>query len=222
MYGANLPVDAPFQPIELDAGTRSGVLTQPYLLSRFAYLDSSSPIHRGVLIERNLLGRTLSPPPANFAPLAASTHPGMTTRERVSLQTKPTFCNNCHGIINPLGFTLEKYDAIGKLRDSDNGKPVNSTGVYRNRTGALVRFSGAKDLAKYLAEGEDSHHAFVEKLFLNVAKQPPRAFGPKNLENLEQGFVKNQYSIRSLLVDMAVATATPPPLTPSPPRPGKL
>ena len=222
LYGANLPVDAPFQPIELDAGTRSGVLTQPYLLSRFAHLDSSSPIHRGVLIERNLLGRTLSPPPANFAPLAASTHPGMTTRERVSLQTKPTFCNNCHGIINPLGFTLEKYDAIGKLRDSDNGKPVNSTGVYRNRTGALVRFSGAKDLAKYLAEGEDSHHAFVEKLFLNVAKQPPRAFGPKNLENLEQGFVKNQYSIRSLLVDMAVATATPPPLTPSPPRPGKL
>jgi hypothetical protein len=222
LYGGKLPTDAPFQSVTLDANQRAGVITQPYLLSRFAYLDGSSPIHRGVLIERNLLGRTLSPPPANFAPLAASAHPGLTTRQRISLQTKPTFCNNCHAIINPLGFTLEKFDAIGKLRDFDNGKPVDDSGAYRNRQGQVVRFLGAKDLAKYLAEGDDSRHAFVEKLFLNVAKQPPRAFGSKNLENLEQGFVKNQYSIRSLLVDMVVATAMPPVNAPSSQKIGKL
>lgn len=221
LYGANLASDAPFQSVELDAKQRFGVITQPYLLSRFAYLDGSSPIHRGVLIERNLLGRTLSPPPANFAPLASSTHPGLTTRQRVSLQTKPTFCNNCHSIINPLGFTLEKFDAIGKLRDADNGKPIDDSGVYRNRNGETIKFLGAKDLAKYLAESEDSRHAFVEKLFLNVAKQPPSAFGSKNLANLEQGFVKNQYSIRNLLVEMVVATATPPTIAPSSQRIGK-
>jgi hypothetical protein len=154
--------------------------------------------------------------------LAASAHPGLTTRDRVSLQTKPEFCNNCHGIINPLGFTLERFDAIGKLRETDNGKPVNDSGFYRARNGALVKFLGAKDLAKYLAESDDSKHAFVEKLFLNVAKQPPRAYGIRKLADLEQGFAKNQYSIRSLLVDMVATTATAPENAPSMKRIGKL
>ena len=209
LYGGNLPPDAPFQEVPLDPGQRAGVITHPYLLSRFAYYDGSSPIHRGVLIERNLLGRTLSPPPANFVPLAASAHPDMTTRERVSLQTKPEFCNKCHGIINPLGFTLERFDAIGKLRDSENGKPIDASGFYRARNGAVVKFSGAKELAGYLAGSDDARNAFVEKLFLNVAKQPALAFGPTKLADLQHAFAKNQYSIRRLLVEMAAATALP-------------
>ena len=162
-----------------------------------------------MLIERNLLGRTLSPPPANFVPLAASAHPDMTTRERVSLQTKPEFCNKCHGIINPLGFTLERFDAIGKLRDSENGKSIDASGFYRARSGAVVRFSGAKELATYLAGSDDARNAFVEKLFLNVAKQPALAFGPTKLAELQHAFAKNQYSIRRLLVEMVAATALP-------------
>ena len=209
LYGVKLAPDAPFQEVETSPDQRDGILTQPYLLSKFAYLDGSSPIHRGVLIERNLLGRILSPPPSNFTPLAASAHPELTTRQRVSLQTKPAFCNNCHGIINPLGFTLERFDAIGRLRDVDNGKPVDSTGAYRSRNGTLVKFSGAKDLAEYLANSDDAQSAFVEKLFLNVAKQPPLAYGPTELGQLEHSFAANRYSIRSLLVAMATATAMP-------------
>jgi hypothetical protein len=184
------------------------VITHPYLLARFAYLDSSSPIHRGVLIERNLLGRVLSPPPANFAPLSASARPDLTTRERVSLQTKPQFCNNCHGKINPLGFTLERFDAIGRLRDKDNGKSVDCSGQYQTRSGAEVKFSGARDLAKYLADSDDSHKAFVEKLFVNIVKQPPMAYGPKTLDDLQQAFEKSHYSIRELLVSAVVASTS--------------
>jgi hypothetical protein len=209
LYGANLPADAPFQEVQLDPQSRAGVITHPYLLSRFAYLDGSSPIHRGVLIIRNLLGRTLSPPPSNFVPLAASAHPDLTTRQRVSLQTKPAFCNNCHGQINPLGFTLEEFDAIGKVRQADNGKPVDASGAYRSKSGALVKFSDAKDLAQYLANSDDAQSAFVEKLFLNVAKQPPMAYGTTKLADLEHSFAKNRYSIRSLLVEMVTSTALP-------------
>jgi len=209
IYGGNLPADAPFKEVPADPTDRCGVITQPYLLSRFAYLDGSSPIHRGVLIVRNLLGRILNPPPANFIPFAAATHPNLTTRQRVSLQTKPQFCTNCHGIINPLGFTLERYDAIGKLRTSDRGQPVDCSGAYRDKSGALVKFSGAADLAHYLANSDDAHSAFVTKLFLNVAKQPPLAYGPQTLSKLEQSFAQNRYSIRSLLVNMAIATALP-------------
>jgi hypothetical protein len=209
LYGANLPADAPFQEVQLDPQSRAGVITHPYLLSRFAYLDGSSPIHRGVLIIRNLLGRTLSPPPSNFVPLAASAHPDLTTRQRVSLQTKPAFCNNCHGQINPLGFTLEEFDAIGKVRQADNGKPVDASGAYRSKSGALVKFSDAKDLAQYLANSDDAQSAFVEKLFLNVAKQPPMAYGTTKLADLEHSFAKNRYSIRNLLVEMVTSTALP-------------
>ncbi|HWD38937.1 MAG TPA: DUF1592 domain-containing protein, partial [Fimbriimonas sp.] len=208
LYGVKLPVDAPFQEVKLNPGQRAGVITQPYLLTRFAYMAGSDPIHRGVLIDRNLLGRVLKPPPSAFAPTPASAHPDLTTRQRVALQTKPQFCANCHGIINPLGFTLESFDAIGRLRQSDNGRPIDCSGTYRAKNGEMVKFAGAKDLANYLATSDDAISAFVEKLFLNVAKQPPLAYGPTKLEDLKRSFSKNQYSIRSLLVDMAATTAT--------------
>jgi hypothetical protein len=205
IYGGN--VHGPnFEAVDLDPGKRAGVLTHPYLMSRFAYLQGSSPIHRGVLITRNFLGRTLNPPPQAFAPLAASSHPDWTTRERVAFQTKSAPCSTCHSMINPLGFTLEKFDAIGKLRPKDNGKPVDSSGSYLDRKGKTVKFSGATDLAKYLAGSEEAQKAFIEKLFHAVTKQPVLAYGPDTLDNLATEFKKGDYSIRKLMVAIAVET----------------
>jgi hypothetical protein len=213
LYGVHLPTDAPFQPIAADPTERSGVLTQPYLLSCFAYLDTGSPIHRGVLIARNLLGRTLKPPPAAFAPLAADLHPDMTTRQRVALQTRPAFCSGCHGLINPLGFTLERYDAIGRIQDRENGQPIDATGSYLARSGRQVTFAGAQDLARYLANSDEAHAAFVEKLFQHLVKQPVRAYGPQALPDLERSFADNGTNIRKLMVEIMAASA----LQPAPP-----
>jgi len=210
VYGVNLPPDANFQPVELDKGERCGVLTQPYMLASFAYIDTSSPIHRGVLIARNLLGRTLLPPPAAFAPFPADLHPNMTTRQRVELQTKPAACGGCHGLINPLGFTLERFDAIGRIRDQENGKPVDCTASFRSRAGSIVRLDGARDLATYLATSNESRSAFVEKLFQNLTKQPIRAYGPKMLPDLERSFESNQCSIRKLMSESAAIAALQP------------
>ena len=209
LYGGGLAPDAPFQPVE--DKERAGVLTQPYLMSRYAYLDGSDPIHRGVLVVRNMLGRTLSPPPAAFVPLPASAHPDFTTRQRVALQTKPEMCNNCHGLINPLGFTFERFDAIGRVRKTDNNSPVDASGYYKSRSGATVKFSGAADLASYLATSDEAHAAFVEKLFQNLVKQPVRAYETKTLANLQQSFQKDRYNVRSLMVSIMVATAPPDP-----------
>ena len=202
LYGVDLPSDAPFQKVPLDPGLRAGVVTHPYVLSRFAYYDNSSPIHRGVLIERNLLGRTLRPPPANFAPISAAAHPDLTTRERVSLQTKPDLLQQLPRNHQPAGLHFGTVRCDRKLRDTENGKPIDATGSYHPRSGAAVTFTGAKDLARYLANSDDARSAFVEKLFLNVAKQPVLAFGPTKLADLERIFPKKQCSIRSLLVDM--------------------
>jgi len=206
VYGQNLPADAPFQPVQMDPGQRMGVLGNPYLLSRFAYLENSSPIHRGVLIIRSMLGRTLLPPPAAFTPLSPSLHPNLTTRERVSLQTKPAACSGCHNQINPLGFTLEKFDAIGRLRTSENGKSVDATGKYISKSGAAVKFSGAPALAEYLADSEEAHAAITEKLFQHLVKQPVLAYGPNMLPQLENSFRQNRYSLRKLMGEVMVAT----------------
>ena len=203
---AELPEDAPFQKIDLEPDQRAGVLSHPYLMAGFAYTGSSSPIHRGIFIARSVLGRSLRPPPEAVAPLAPHLRPDLTTRERVALQTKPESCQSCHAMINPLGFTLEHFDAVGRFRKEENGKPVNASGTYRRRNGELVKFDGVNDLAKFLADSPETHSAFVEQLFHFLVKQPIRAFGPNTRDNLRASFVKDNFSIHRLMVEI-VATA---------------
>jgi mono/diheme cytochrome c family protein len=202
VYGAKMAADAPFQTVALEPNERAGVLSHPYLLASFAYLDASSPIHRGVLVARNLLGRQLQPPPQAFTPLAADLHPKLTTRQRVILQTKPAACDSCHGMINPLGFAMERFDAIGRIREMENGTPVDASGSYTARNGKKISFGGAKDLARFLANSDETHAAFVEKLFQFLTKQPVRAYGAQTLPNLQRAFVSNGFNIRRTMVEM--------------------
>ncbi len=207
LYGADLPADAPFTKVKLDGGGRAGVLTHPYLLSAFAYTDHTSPIHRGVFIAKGLLGTGLKPPPEAFSPAAASLHPTLTTRERVALQTKPAGCVTCHGVINPLGFTLEGFDAIGKVRKADNKKGVDTTGGYLARDGKEHTFAGPGELAKYLADSPEAHAAFAEQMFHHLIRQPVRAYGPTRREELRDSFKNAGYNVRTLAVEIAAGAA---------------
>ena len=209
-YGTTLPPDAAFRKVRIKQGERAGVLTHPYLLATFAYTATSSPIHRGVFLARSVLGRSLRPPPEAFTPLPAKLHPNLTTRQRVALQTKPQSCIACHGMINPLGFTLEHYDAVGRYRDRENGKAIDATGTYQTQTGEVVRFNGVRDLARFLAGSEEVHEAFVEQLFHYLVKQPVRAYGPRKLAELRQSFAENGFSVRKLLVQMMAESALAP------------
>jgi hypothetical protein len=206
-YGADLPADAPFQNVKLDPEQRAGVLTHPYLLATFAYTGATSPIHRGVFLSRGVLGVALKPPPEAFTPLAEELHPKLTTRERVVLQTKPNGCQSCHGVINPLGFALEQFDAVGRFRERDNGRPVDPTGTYETRKGEVVKFTGARELAKFLAGSEEVHAAFTEHLFHHLVKQPVRAYGPRQSAELRDSFAANGFNIRKLMVEIATLAA---------------
>lgn len=216
VYGELLPDDAPFQPVAMDMGRRTGILTHPYILASFGYLDTSSPIHRGVLIARNLLGRTLNPPPEAFTPLSPTLHPKLTTRQRVALQTRPSACSSCHTLINPLGFSLEEFDAIGSLRRWEDGVPIDDTGGYQSPTGQEFKFSGSRDLARFLADSEEVHSAFVERLFQNMVKQPVRAFGPSALSDLLQTFKANKFNMRRQMIETAVLSALHRPIVQKP------
>jgi cytochrome c553 len=207
LYGVDLPTSAAFQKVPPKSGDRAGILTHPYLMATFAYTASSSPIHRGVFLARSVLGRTLLPPPEAFTPLPAALHPRLTTRERVDLQTRPQACRTCHGMINPLGFTLENFDAIGRFRDKEKDQPVNPTGGYLTRKGEAVKFAGVRDLAAFLAASDEVQEAFVQQLFHYFVKQPIRAYGSDEISDLRRFFVDSRCNVRKLMVEIAAQSA---------------
>jgi Protein of unknown function (DUF1592)/Protein of unknown function (DUF1588)/PA14 domain/Protein of unknown function (DUF1595)/Cytochrome C oxidase, cbb3-type, subunit III len=210
LYGARLPAEAPFQKVPLEQEERAGLLTHPYLMANFAYTATSSPIHRGVFIARSVLGRVLRPPPEAVAPLAPDLHPDLTTRQRVAIQTQPESCRSCHGMINPLGFTLEHFDALGRYRKEEKGKPIDATGSYETRSGEAVKFSGVHDLAAYLTTSGESHSAFVQQLFHYLVKQPIGAFGRQELPELRRYFLAHDFNIRKLMVEIMASSALTP------------
>jgi hypothetical protein len=208
VYDIDLPADAGFRKVNVTS--RSGLLTHPYLLANLSYPATSSPIHRGVFVTRSLLGRALRPPPQAVAPLAPELHSALTTRERVTLQTRPAACLSCHGMINALGFGLEGFDAVGRFRTEENGRPVDSTGALERRDGTFAVFDGALGLALLLAESDEVAEAFASQLFHYLIKQPIRAYGPRALGNLHRGFAEDHYDIRRLIVRAVVTSALPP------------
>jgi len=206
-YGAQVPEGAEYAPVVLTEKDNGGILTHPYLMAGFAYTATSSPIHRGVFVSRSVLGRALRTPPVAVAPLAPDLHAGLTTRERVALQTSPEACQSCHTMINPLGFSFEHFDAVGRYRDAEQGKPIDAKGTYRDRKGDLVPIEGASGLAKFLADSDEVHTAFVDQLFQYCVKQSVRAYGPEVRNQLKSDFQKNNFNIRKLLVDIGLMSS---------------
>ena len=207
VYGAKLPEDAPFEKVDFEPNHRAGVLSHPYLLANLAYTSASSPIHRGVFLSRSVMGRVLRPPAQSVAPLPPEVHAEMSTRDRVALQTKPEACQGCHAMINPLGFTLENFDAIGRWRESDQNHPIDASGSYLTQSGEVEKFQGMKDLAEFVAASDESQTAFVKQLFHHTVKQPILAYGPNRLRELQQGFAKREFNIQQLLVEIVASSA---------------
>lgn len=207
LYDVDLPGSAEFTKFKLGTGKRAGVLTHPYILASFSNFRESSPILRGVFLVRGVLGQTLRPPPESIVPIAPDLHPSLTTRERVSLQTKATTCATCHSIINPLGFALEHFDAVGRFRELDREKPIDAIGTYKTRAGMTVTFNGPRQLAEFLAGSDEAQGAFAEQLFHHLVQQSMRAYGPEMLDDLRRSFADQKFHIRKLVVEIMANSA---------------
>ncbi len=109
--------------------------------------------------------------------------------------------------INPLGFALERFDAVGRTRESDRGKPIDDSTVLETLDGKKVRIEGAQSLGAYLAGSEEAHAAFVEKLFLHLVKQPMLAYGADRPAQLTRFFRKNDFNIQRLIVEIISSVA---------------
>lgn len=207
LYGAKLPANAPYEKVSFPGEQRAGILSHPYLMAGLAYHETSSPIHRGVFLARSVLGRLLKPPPEAVTPAPPHLHAKLTTRERVEMQTRARPCQSCHAMINPLGFALENYDAIGRYRERENGKPVNAEGSYFTSDGRIVEFSGVRELADFLAASPEAHAALVEQIFSYMVKQPVMAFGHEELDELTETLGEQEFNLQRLLAEMMTRSA---------------
>lgn len=207
IYGKG-DLGADFQRVAFDPKERSGVITHPYLLAAFANSKATSPIHRGVFLTRNIVGVRLKPPPMAVAFEDAKFDPSLTMREKVTELTKNTNCMGCHSTINPLGFSLENFDAIGRWRTQDNHKPVNAVSDFSTEEGETVHLTGARDIAKYTVDSPNGQRAFIHNLFHHSVKQAVGAYGPDEMEDLRQSFVKSGFNIQKLLVEIATVAST--------------
>lgn len=144
-------------------GSRPGYLTRLGFLAYNANLSAPDPIHRGVDINNKLLCTKLSPPPGEI-PALPDPIPGQTNRERVEAHTGEGFCGNCHNeIINPPGFALESFDAVGQFRTTDNNKPVDTTGSLLAGEG-MITFANINELTSQLAQNPVAHSCYAAHL----------------------------------------------------------
>ena len=206
-YGVNTNATDDFVKVSLDPKQRSGVVTHPYLLAAFSYQKSTSPIHRGVFLTRNIVGRSLKSPPVAVAFKDADFAPNLSMREKVAELTRPQACQGCHSVINPLGFSLEHYDAVGRFRTKDGDKAIDASADYTTDDGKVVRLNGARDIAEFAATSEHAQNAFIEQLFHQVVKQPLLAYGPGVQARLRDSFIASGYNIQKLLVDISTLSA---------------
>ncbi len=207
LYGKKVEGDD-FQRVGFDPKQRAGVVTHPYLLSAFASARATSPIHRGVFLTRNIVGMSLKSPPVAVAFEESHFKPGLTMREKVTELTRDGNCMSCHALINPLGFSLENFDAIGRWRTKDENKPVDPVAELPLDDGRkTIRLAGPRDIVNHVVSAPDGHRAFIRHLFHHIVKQPAAAYGHSTLDDLQKSFAQNQFHIQKLLAEIATLTA---------------
>jgi hypothetical protein len=135
-YGIPNVYGSRFRRVTITDDARRGLLGQGSFLLVTSYATRTSPVLRGKWILENVLGTPVPPPPPNV-PALKDNAPGakpLSVRERLEEHRKNPACAVCHKIMDPVGFALENFDAVGQWRDSDAGNPIDASGVLVDGT----------------------------------------------------------------------------------------
>jgi hypothetical protein len=135
-YGMNDIYGSHFRRVALTDERRFGLLGQASILTVSSYANRTSVVLRGKWILESILGTPPPPPPPNVPPLKENDGKSKPTslRERMEEHRKNAVCASCHSQMDPLGFALEHYDAVGKWRENDRGAEINSTIDWKGKT----------------------------------------------------------------------------------------
>ncbi|MEX2303700.1 MAG: DUF1592 domain-containing protein [Bryobacterales bacterium] len=150
-----------FRRVELDGAQRSGVLTHASVLTVSSYPTRTSAVIRGKWVLDNILNEPPPPPPPDVPALDESAVSGGTMRQQLEKHRAHAACAACHARMDPLGFGLENYDAIGRWRDHEGEAPIDASGVLPGGQ----TFETPSELKAIIAENKDAFaRALVEKM----------------------------------------------------------
>ena len=135
-YGVDGVYGSRFRRVELQDDRRHGLLGHASILTVTSYANRTSVVLRGKWMLENILGAPPPAPPPNVPPLEEHDPAGEPTslREKMERHRGNPVCASCHAMIDPLGFALEHFDAIGQWRETDGGAAINATIDWRGRT----------------------------------------------------------------------------------------
>jgi cytochrome c553 len=197
-YGIPGVQGAEFRKVDLTGTNRQGVLTQASVLTMSSYSNRTSPVLRGKWILDNILN---TPPPAKPAgiPDLDETAVGVSASLREQLQSHRAnpVCASCHSRMDPLGFALENFDAIGKWRDKDGKFPIDASGQLPDGR----NFVGAKGLADILMSNPNAFaRAITEKMLTYALGRGLETYDRPAVNQIVAGMAANQYRFSGLVL----------------------
>ncbi len=163
-YGISGVAGEDFRRVSLKGSERGGLLTHASILTLTSNPNRTSPVKRGKWVLDTLLGSPPSPPPPDIPPLNEGKEAirSASLRQRLEEHRKNPSCASCHSRMDPIGFALENFDAIGAWRVVDGKFPIDSSGEFPS--GETV--NGAVELRRFLIERRKDEfvHCFAEKM----------------------------------------------------------
>lgn len=201
IYGLEQTVKgAQMRKVLLKDGNRGGLLGMPGILAATSFPNRTSPVKRGVWVLEQVLGEHVPAAPPDVPALdkqAQTAVAQLTMRQRTELHRTNPVCANCHKILDPIGFGLEKFDAIGRWRERDqNGLAIDASGELPGEK----RFSGPADLKAILAAREaDVARSLVEKLLAYALGRKLEGYDEIVVENLMGELAADGYRMRAIL-----------------------
>ncbi len=197
-----------FRKVTFPDTTRGGLLGQGSILTVTSYANRTSPVIRGKWILENILGAPPPPPPANVPGLRDKNDQGkmLTMRERMEQHRANPVCASCHKIMDPLGFALENYDAIGRWRtiDGASSTAIDSSGALPDGTA----FTGPVGLRAVLLEKRrnDFILTVVEKLMIYALGREVKHTDQPAIREVLRKAATDNYSLSALI--MAIVNST--------------
>jgi hypothetical protein len=167
-YGIPNVYGSRFRRVKIEDPARRGLLGEASVLAVTSYATRTSPVQRGKWILTNILGSPPPPPPPNTPPLKENDESGkpMSVREHLEEHRKSPACSSCHATMDPLGFALENFDAVGQWRSKgEDGAPIDATGVLPDGT----RVDSAASLREALLDRPDQFAATLAEKLLTFA-----------------------------------------------------
>jgi hypothetical protein len=204
LYGLGSSVKGPkMRRVQLEDRNRGGILGMPATLAATSFPTRTSPVRRGVWVLEQVLGEHVPPPPPDVPQLEAQEPKrveGLTLRQRTELHTKDPVCANCHRTLDPIGFGLENFDAIGRWRDrNEAGVAIDSAGKLP--TGAA--FSNPAELKRLLAGREsDLARNLTERFMAYALGRQLEGYDEVVVDQLMGRIAADDYRVRTILTEV--------------------